>query len=38
MLKVTDLDVWYGKIQALKNVSLSVNPSELVTSSGQRRW
>ena len=31
MLKVTDLDVWYGKIQALKNVSLSVNPSELVT-------
>ena len=31
MLKVKDLDVWYGKIQALIGISLTVNKNELVT-------
>jgi len=31
MLRVTDLDVWYGKIQALDRISLTVDKNELVT-------
>lgn len=31
MLKVADVDVWYGKIQALNKISLTVNRNELVT-------
>ena len=31
MLKVTDLSVYYGKIRALKDISLTVGPGELVT-------
>ncbi len=30
MLQLTDVEVYYGKIQALKGVSLTVNPGELV--------
>lgn len=31
MLKVSDIDVFYGKVQALKRVSLEVNQGEIVT-------
>jgi branched-chain amino acid transport system ATP-binding protein len=31
MLKVKDIDVWYGKIQALNKISVTVNANELVT-------
>jgi branched-chain amino acid transport system ATP-binding protein len=31
MLKVADVDVWYGKVQALNRISLTVNREELVT-------
>ena len=31
MLKVKDIDVYYGNIQALRNVSLEVNEGEIVT-------
>lgn len=31
MLNITDLTVYYGKIRALENISLSVNEGELVT-------
>lgn len=31
MLKVTNLDVHYGKLQVLRNISLDVNEGELVT-------
>ncbi|MCA9905559.1 MAG: ABC transporter ATP-binding protein [Anaerolineae bacterium] len=31
MLQIDNIDVYYGKIQTLKNVSLSVNDGELVT-------
>ncbi len=31
MLKVSEIDVFYGKVQALKHVSLEVNQGEIVT-------
>ncbi|MEG0473167.1 MAG: ATP-binding cassette domain-containing protein, partial [Solibacillus sp.] len=31
MLKVNDIDVYYGNIQALKGISLEVNKGEIVT-------
>lgn len=31
MLKINDIDVYYGNIQALRNVSLEVNEGEIVT-------
>ncbi|MGE8203314.1 ABC transporter ATP-binding protein [Heyndrickxia sp. NPDC080065] len=31
MLKVEDINVYYGNIQALKEVSLTINPGEIVT-------
>ncbi|MDR3589774.1 MAG: ABC transporter ATP-binding protein [Negativicutes bacterium] len=31
MLKIADIDVFYGKIQALKGVSIDVKPGEIVT-------
>ena len=31
MLKINNLDVYYGNIQALKGVSLEVNKGEIVT-------
>ena len=31
MLKVNDIDVYYGNIQALKGISLEVNEGEIVT-------
>ncbi len=31
MLKVNDIDVYYGNIHALKGVSLEVNEGEIVT-------
>ena len=31
MLKVNDIDVYYGNIQALRNVSIEVNEGEIVT-------
>ena len=31
MLKVKDIDVYYGNIHALKDVSLEVNEGEIVT-------
>src|ERR1035437_2829021 len=34
MLKVSEIDVFYGKVQALKRVSLEVNQGEIVTLSG----
>lgn len=31
MLKIEDINVYYGNIQALKGVSLSINEGEIVT-------
>ncbi|MDF2902881.1 MAG: transporter, partial [Bacillus sp. (in: firmicutes)] len=31
MLKVNDINVYYGNIQALKGVSLEINQGEIVT-------
>ena len=31
MLKVSDIDVYYGDMQALRNVSIEVNPGEVVS-------
>ena len=31
MLKINDIDVFYGNIQALKGISLEVNEGEIVT-------
>ena len=35
MLDVKDLNVYYGKIHAIKNISLTVEEGELVSLSGQ---
>ena len=31
MLKIEDINVYYGNIQALKGISLSINEGEIVT-------
>lgn len=31
MLKINDIDVYYGNIQALRGISLEVNEGEIVT-------
>ena len=38
MLRLDNIDVYYGKIQTLKGVSLTVNDGELVTLAPGERW
>lgn len=38
MLKVENINVYYGNIQALSGISLDIQEGEIVTLIGERSW